>query len=111
MISLTKLVIALSVAIGPALANSGDMTYYNPGLGFCGWTNGDNDAVVALSPGEVNGKCGKMINIHYNGKTASAKVVDKCPGCGAGSIDVSPTVFRALANLDLGRVHVTWEYA
>ncbi|KAI1348211.1 riboflavine-aldehyde-forming enzyme [Xylaria sp. FL0043] len=111
MISLTKLVIALGVAIGPALALSGDMTYYYPGLGACGGTNGNNDAVVALSPGDYNGKCGKTIKIHRNGKTASAKVVDKCPGCGGGSIDVSPAVFQSLANLDQGRVHVDWEFA
>ncbi|KAI1426407.1 riboflavine-aldehyde-forming enzyme [Xylaria sp. FL1777] len=111
MISLTKLVIALSLAIGPAMANSGDMTYYYPGLGYCGETNGNNDAVVALSPSELVGKCGKIINIHRNGKTASAKVVDKCPGCAVGSIDVSPVVFDQLANESEGRVKVTWEFA
>ncbi|KAI0903345.1 riboflavine-aldehyde-forming enzyme [Ustulina deusta] len=111
MISLTKLIIALGLTIGPAMASGGDMTYYNPGLGYCGQTNGDNDAVVALSPGEVVGKCGKTIKIHHDGKSATAKVVDKCPGCAAGSIDVSPVVFKQLANLDQGRVHVTWEFA
>ncbi|KAI0477984.1 RlpA-like double-psi beta-barrel-protein domain-containing protein-containing protein [Xylaria cf. heliscus] len=97
------------MAVGPAIAFSGDMTYYNPGLGSCGWTNGDGDAVVALSPSK-SGNCGKSIRVHYNGKTATAKVVDKCPGCSDQSIDVSPTVFSQLANLDQGRVQVTWEF-
>lgn len=86
MLSLTKLIIALSLAVGPAVAFSGDMTYYSPGLGSCGGTNGDNDAVVALSASQ-SGYCGKSIKIHYSGKTATAKVVDKCPGCGSGSIE------------------------
>ncbi|KAI0970146.1 riboflavine-aldehyde-forming enzyme [Xylaria arbuscula] len=111
MVSFTKVVIAISAVIGAVVANAGDMTYYNPGLGYCGWTNGDNDAVVALSPGEVTGNCGKTIKIHKDGKTATAKVVDKCPGCATGSIDVSPAVFKQLANLDQGRVKVTWEFA
>lgn len=28
---------------------TGDLTYYNPGLGACGIESGDNDAVVAVS--------------------------------------------------------------
>ncbi|TGJ78492.1 hypothetical protein E0Z10_g10273 [Xylaria hypoxylon] len=110
MLSLTNLIIALGLAVGPALSYSGDMTYYYPGLGYCGQTNGDNDEVVALSPGDVSGKCGKMIRITHDGKTATAKVVDKCAGCAAGAIDVSPVVFDKLANRDQGRVKVTWEF-
>ncbi|RYC64836.1 hypothetical protein CHU98_g1341 [Xylaria longipes] len=97
------------MAVGPALAFSGDMTYYYPGLGSCGWTNGNNDAVVALSPSK-SGNCGKSIRIHYQDKSTTAKVVDKCPGCAAEAIDVSPSVFSKLANQDQGRVKVTWEF-
>ncbi|KAI0197590.1 RlpA-like double-psi beta-barrel-protein domain-containing protein-containing protein [Astrocystis sublimbata] len=109
MVSFTKTVVAMTMAVTSAFAFSGDMTYYNPGLGACGWTNGDGDAVVALSPSK-SGNCGRQIRIHYNGKSTTAKVVDKCPGCGDESIDVSPTVFDQLANRDQGRVHVTWEF-
>ncbi|RWA11833.1 hypothetical protein EKO27_g3264 [Xylaria grammica] len=110
MISLTKLIIAIGLAVGPALAFSGDMTFYTPGLGSCGQTNTEHDEVVALSPGDLDGKCGKMIRIHRDDKSATAKVVDKCPGCGGGSIDVSPVVFDKLAKRDEGRVKVTWEF-
>ncbi|KAI1382648.1 RlpA-like double-psi beta-barrel-protein domain-containing protein-containing protein [Hypoxylon trugodes] len=110
MYSITKVVIALGALIAPSIAFSGDMTYYTPGLGSCGETNSEGDAVVALSSSQT-GHCNKNINIHYNGQTASAKVVDTCPGCGGDGIDVSPTVFKELANLDQGRVSVTWEFA
>ncbi|KAJ8110714.1 hypothetical protein ONZ43_g5804 [Nemania bipapillata] len=110
MFSITKIIIALNLAVGPAIAFSGDMTYYNPGLGACGETNGNNDAVVALSAAR-SGDCGKQIKIQHDGKTATATVVDKCAGCAEDSIDVSPAVFQQLAELSEGRVQVTWEFA
>ncbi|KAI4866108.1 RlpA-like double-psi beta-barrel-protein domain-containing protein-containing protein [Hypoxylon rubiginosum] len=110
MISLTKIIVAMGVMVAPALCHSGDMTYYTPGLGACGQTNSESDAVVAMSPAQY-GHCGKTINIHYKGKSASAKIVDKCPGCAGDSIDVSPKVFQEFTDLAVGRVAVTWEYA
>ncbi|KAI8629347.1 riboflavine-aldehyde-forming enzyme [Xylariaceae sp. FL1651] len=106
---LTKIIVALSLIAGPAAAFSGDMIWFNPGLGSCGQTNSDNDPIVALSPSQQSGNCGKSIKIQYQDKTATAQVVDTCAGCGSGSIDVSPSVFKQLANLDQGRVGVTWE--
>ncbi|KAJ8122880.1 hypothetical protein O1611_g9729 [Lasiodiplodia mahajangana] len=84
--SLAKLAIILGLTAGSAIAFSGDMTYYYPGLGSCGETNGNGDAVVALSESQP-GNCNRNIKIHYNGKVATAKVVDACPGCSSGSID------------------------
>ncbi|KAK8058485.1 hypothetical protein PG994_008933 [Apiospora phragmitis] len=91
----------------------GDMTYYNPGLGSCGRHNSDGDAVVALSPSQYADHpdaCGKNIVINYGGKTATATVVDKCPGCSPMSIDVSPSLFQKLESLDAGRVEVDWHW-
>ncbi|KAI6085758.1 RlpA-like double-psi beta-barrel-protein domain-containing protein-containing protein [Hypoxylon rubiginosum] len=110
MVSFTKIAVAIGTLIVPAIAHSGDMTYYTPGLGSCGWTNSESDMVVAMSPGQ-SGNCGKSINIHYQGKTEKAKIVDKCPGCAGDSIDVSPTVFKKFASLDVGRIQVTWDFA
>lgn len=75
--------------------------------------------MVALSPARYGScanpndcpNCDRTIRIHYNGKTTSAVVADKCPGCAGDSIDVSPVVFRDLADLSAGRIQVTWEYA
>ncbi|KAI0421253.1 RlpA-like double-psi beta-barrel-protein domain-containing protein-containing protein [Xylaria grammica] len=121
--SFTQILIALSAA-GSALAAplasngvaersqafTGDMTYYQPGLGACGQTNSDSEHVVAMSPSEFNGNCGKTITITKGGKTATAKVVDKCPSCASGSIDVSSTVFQSLVDLAVGRTTVTWSF-
>ncbi|KAI1186568.1 RlpA-like double-psi beta-barrel-protein domain-containing protein-containing protein [Nemania serpens] len=89
---------------------TGDITYYQPGLGACGETNADSDAVVAMSPSQYAGSCGKTITITKGGKTAKAKVVDKCPACASGSIDVSSTVFQSLADLSVGRTTVSWSF-
>ncbi|KAI1338887.1 RlpA-like double-psi beta-barrel-protein domain-containing protein-containing protein [Xylariaceae sp. FL0016] len=112
-----KIILALGLTLGQAAAKgkhaafSGDMTFYTPGLGSCGVTNSASDHVVALSTSQISGNCGKSINIHYNGKTASAKVEDTCAGCKSGDVDVSPAVFDSLADPDQGRVQVTWEFA
>ncbi|KAI0016169.1 RlpA-like double-psi beta-barrel-protein domain-containing protein-containing protein [Xylariomycetidae sp. FL0641] len=115
----TKAITLLAAAVGSAVAapaqvqarSAGDMTYYTPGLGACGQTNTEGEAVVALSPADYAGACGKTISIQMGGGgSAKAKVVDKCPGCAAGSIDVSPSVFSSLADLAEGRVKVSWSF-
>ncbi|KAI0391391.1 RlpA-like double-psi beta-barrel-protein domain-containing protein-containing protein [Xylariaceae sp. FL0594] len=82
----------------------GDMTYYYPegAAGSCGGTNVSGDHVVALSAAEFGNKatCGRNIRIHNaQGASVTATVVDLCPGCGPGSIDVTPSVFFSLADL------------
>ncbi|KAI2464389.1 RlpA-like double-psi beta-barrel-protein domain-containing protein-containing protein [Annulohypoxylon bovei var. microspora] len=114
MMSVTKIVAALSMSVGYALAFNGDLTYYQPGLGSCGETSSSTDHIVALAPAQFVSDpqaCGKTIQITLNGKTATAKVVDKCMGCSDDSIDVSTSVFTELADLSVGRAQVEWDYA
>lgn len=94
---------------------TGEMTYYTPGLGACGWTNTESEDIVALAAGmmgeQSNGNpwCGKMISITYKGATHSAKIVDKCPGCIGAGLDLSPTLFEKFADLGEGRLYdATW---
>ncbi|KAF1941226.1 hypothetical protein EJ02DRAFT_207153 [Clathrospora elynae] len=108
-----------------AQTTNGDLTYYTPALGACGDTHGEDDAVVAIShyvfdpatPGtnpNMNSLCGRKIRAwrvdERTGKYASidVTVVDKCMGCQANDLDVSPTMFKKLAAMDLGRVRVDW---
>jgi len=95
------------------------MTYYDVGLGACGWTNTDSESVVALPfefmGTESNGNpyCGRMITItaDASGKSTTAKVVDKCMGCDGYSIDLSPTAFSALADESVGRTGCKWYFS
>lgn len=102
----------------------GDITHYDtedqkpgqePAKGACGWVNnGKVEDVIAL-PHEMmgfqsNGNpfCGRTVMISYGGKTASAKVVDKCMGCKGQSIDLSMHLFGQLEILDVGRSQAQW---
>ena len=44
-----KTILSLFFIAGLATAYSGDLTYYTTGVGSCGFTSTDNDAIVALS--------------------------------------------------------------
>ncbi|KAF6226024.1 hypothetical protein HO173_012514 [Letharia columbiana] len=116
-----KNIISIAVLAGLTTAYSGDLTYYAAGVGSCGVTNTDSDAIVALSlPMMANGgnpntnpKCGSKISIHNptSGQTAQATVVDSCAGCAMYDIDVSGSLFTTLAGgLSAGRVSVDWEF-
>ncbi|KAL3709950.1 hypothetical protein TMatcc_003742 [Talaromyces marneffei ATCC 18224] len=52
--------------------------------------------------------CGATITVNRNGKTAVGRVVDKCMGCDANSIDLSRSMFSQIADMDEGRVTVSW---
>ncbi|KJA24893.1 hypothetical protein HYPSUDRAFT_453275 [Hypholoma sublateritium FD-334 SS-4] len=101
---------------GSVLANSsksGGATWFNTGLGACGAFSNNGDNIVALSPVDYAAglHCFKKINVHHQGKTVTATIVDLCPSCGKSAIDLSQAAFQTLASLDLGMIEVTWEYA
>ncbi|KAF9882092.1 riboflavin aldehyde-forming enzyme [Colletotrichum karsti] len=102
---------------------TGKMTYYALGTGSCGDNNagGDKtDNIVALSAAmmgdHVNGAngnyCHRTIKISLDGKSTTAYVTDKCPGCPQYGIDVSEKIFlELLGSTDKGHVDVSWEFA
>ena len=111
---------AAPTATSGSTTYEGDITHYDVGLGSCGWTNTDDEAVVAIphvlmnNPANPNNNpwCGKYITISYAGKTNQAKIVDTCGGCDGDSIDLSPTLFTAVAPNGDGRVHdVSWYFS
>jgi len=100
------------VSAAPA-SYTGDGTYYQPGLGACGKTNGPTDLIVAVSAGYFDSHratvCGKAFTVRYRGKSVKVQVVDRCAGCAMGDLDLSPAAFKHLAPLAVGRIHgVNW---
>lgn len=106
---------------------TGDATYYAPGLGVCGIDSTDADAIVAVSwqvfdavqvGGNPNNNplCGRKVWAtrvrEETGKNVSvvATVVDRCTGCQPTDLDFSSALFDILANHDLGRVRVSWAW-
>ncbi|KAI9627353.1 hypothetical protein H4Q26_017451 [Puccinia striiformis f. sp. tritici PST-130] len=96
-----------------ALRFTGHATYFAPGTGACGATNSGSDYIVAMNQAQYAGGslCQKTVSIknEASGKSVQAKVVDKCPGCAFGSLDLSPTVFSALGDMSAGVLPISWQ--
>lgn len=99
----------------------GQATYYAPGLGACGWSNGDSDYIVAISASlfdsfgtgnpNKNPACGHKIAASYGGKTITVSVADRCVGCAWGDLDFTPSGFSALADMSKGRLDgLSWSW-
>ncbi|KAL4778598.1 RlpA-like double-psi beta-barrel-protein domain-containing protein-containing protein [Aspergillus varians] len=100
---------------------TGDLTYYDPGVGSCGISSTSSEKICALShvvfdaaltsgnPNE-NPLCGLRLRIRRSNRSIDVKVVDRCPGCSVNDLDVSPAVFEDLADLAEGRVTVDWSW-
>ncbi|ORY91061.1 RlpA-like double-psi beta-barrel-protein domain-containing protein-containing protein, partial [Syncephalastrum racemosum] len=95
---------------------SGDGTWYNPGLGSCGVTNSESDLIAALNYVDMknganpnnNPNCGRKINVTGPKGKVTVKIVDTCPVCKSGDVDLSPAAFAKIADLDQGRIGITW---
>ncbi|KAF2637876.1 hypothetical protein P280DRAFT_385472, partial [Massarina eburnea CBS 473.64] len=100
---------------------SGDLTWYGVGLGACGVTATDNDAIVSIShytfdaaqkgsdPNQ-NPLCGRKIRVRRGSASVDLTVIDRCTGCQPKDLDTSPAMFRKLADFDLGRVTAEWAW-
>lgn len=102
---------------------SGDLTYYQTGLGACGCTSGQSDAIVAVSESlfdqytiagnpNLNPLCGKQVSITgVNGQAYTATIVDRCTGCKVEDLDLSQGFFNTVTNNGDGRVHnMNWSF-
>jgi len=87
-------------------------TNFVPGLNGCGGTSSSGDFIVALNAQQYgNGEhCFEMITVSFEGKSTQAKIVDECPGCPYNGLDLSPAVFSAIADINLGVIYGDWEY-
>ncbi|KAJ3525566.1 hypothetical protein NM688_g8384 [Phlebia brevispora] len=95
-------------------------TWYNVdvGLGACGVEFQDTDFVVAMNIDQYNtGLCWDQISITVGSKTATATIVDMCPGCPYGGLDLSPGLFdyftwagAAGSSSDPGVLTGSWYY-
>ena len=46
------------------------------------------------------------------GQDVTVTILDKCPGCDSGSLDLSPTAFEQLSkNMGAGVVTISWSWA
>jgi expansin (peptidoglycan-binding protein) len=91
---------------------SGDGTYYDAtGAGNCGFDPSPNDLMVAAMNHPDYGTadwCGGCLSVTGPNGTVTVRVVDQCPECLHGDLDLSPQAFAVLSPLSAGRIPITW---
>ena len=95
----------------------GKVTYYDfaDGGGACSFDPTPNDLMVGAmnAPDYLeSAACGACAVVTGgDGKQVKVRIVDLCPECQTGHIDLSPEAFVKLGDLSLGVMPVTWHYA
>jgi expansin (peptidoglycan-binding protein) len=107
--------LSLSALTGPAGTVTGIATHYVlDGLPNCSYpTPPANGLFVALSPAEYDSAaaCGGYLTVTGpNGSSVTVQVIDQCPECATGHIDLSELAFQQLAPLSAGLINVHYQY-
>jgi expansin (peptidoglycan-binding protein) len=102
---------ALSV---PAGTVTGIATHYVlTGLPNCSYPSTPPDELfVALSPSEYDaaGGCGGYVQVSGPDGSVRVKVIDQCPECATGHLDLSEPAFAKLSPLGAGLINVSYTY-
>ena len=95
------------------LAESGDGTYYAAdGTGNCSFDASPQDLMVAAMNAAdyaSSAWCGACLAVTGPNGNVTVRVVDQCPGCKHGDLDLSQQAFAAIAPLSAGRVPISWQ--
>jgi expansin (peptidoglycan-binding protein) len=102
-------------AVPPAgVTTSGQATFFDGGVGNCSYPSlPADDLYVALGPDEYSdaAACGGYLNVTGPSGSVRVKIVDQCPECEAGHIDLSREAFSRIADPEAGLVPVTYSAA
>jgi expansin (peptidoglycan-binding protein) len=92
--------------------HTGIATYYDAtGAGACGFDPSPNDLMVtALNAEEYNNAayCGAYVQVNGVKGSIIVRIVDLCPECKAGHLDLSREAFDRIDDPVKGRVPITW---
>jgi expansin len=113
--ALSSPALSLSALTVPAGNVSGIATHYVlEGLPNCSYpTPPANGLFVALSPSEYDSAaaCGGYLTVTGpSGSSVTVQVIDQCPECASGHIDLSEPAFAELAPLSAGLINVHYQY-
>ncbi|EXG79585.1 expansin EXLX1 family cellulose-binding protein [Cryptosporangium arvum] len=103
---------AACAAVPPAgVERSGEATFFDGGVGNCSFPSlPADDLYVALGPSEYSGAgaCGSYLDVKGPSGSVRVKVVDQCPECEEGHIDLSREAFEQIADPEAGVVPITY---
>jgi len=93
--------------------HTGEATFYTfaSGAGSCMFDSTPGDLMIgAMNAIDYAGSlvCGECLSLTGPGGTILIRIVDMCPGCLQGDIDLSPLAFSRIADTSLGRVPISW---
>ena len=95
------------------MPESGVATYYDAtGEGACSFDATPNDLdVAAMDMPEWSGSapCGECAAVTGPKGSVTVRIVDLCPGCERGHLDLSMEAFAKIADVSAGRVPITWQ--
>ncbi|WP_336242471.1 expansin EXLX1 family cellulose-binding protein [Corallococcus exercitus] len=89
----------------------GIATYYDAnGGGNCGFDPGGDLMVAAMNQAQYDNSavCGECVDIVGPKGTVRVRIVDQCPDCDKGHLDLSVQAFDKVAERKDGRVDITW---
>jgi expansin (peptidoglycan-binding protein) len=93
--------------------HAGIATYYDAtGAGACSFDPSPADLMVAAMNAqeyENAAVCGAYVHVLGPQGEVTVRIVDLCPECLAGHLDLSREAFALIAPLPLGRVAITWQ--
>lgn len=92
---------------------TGEGTYYDAtGAGACGFDPSPGDLMVAAinkPDWAMSAWCGGCLEVTGPSGVVTVRVVDQCPGCASGDLDLSREAFAKISPLAAGRVAITWK--
>jgi expansin (peptidoglycan-binding protein) len=101
----------IPIPFGPL--HSGEGTYYNAdGSGNCLFpATPGNLMVAAMNHTDYNNAalCGAYVAVNGPQGSVIVRIVDRCPECPQGDVDLSREAFAQIAALSAGRVPITWQ--
>ncbi len=93
--------------------HQGIATYYSAtGAGACLFDPSPADLMVAaINADEFDtaALCGAYVRVNGPDGTITVRIVDLCPECSAGHLDLSEEAFALIAEPRLGRVEISWQ--
>jgi len=100
--------VAIAACLGQFSA-TGVATYYDAtGIGSCSLEPERRVAALSAADYDHAAWCGACLAVAGPLGEVVVRVVDQCPGCKHGDLDLSREAFAAIAPLSGGRTKVTW---
>jgi expansin (peptidoglycan-binding protein) len=100
-----------SACLAAPAEEMGQATYYDAdGTGNCSFDAGSDFLIAAMNATDYGDAvwCGACVDVTGPTGHVVVRIVDKCPGCSRGSLDLSETAFGMISPLSAGRVDISW---